>query len=94
MNSLFFPSAQWEKILALDEKTAKGRAFLLLRSRGWTEGERLAQVCGFDYRTRCSRLRDLGIPVEAEPSAHSPCFLYRIPPAFIDEYEYRRRKSA
>jgi hypothetical protein len=94
VNSLFFPTAQWEKILALDEKTAKGRAFLLLRSRGWTEGERLAQISGFDYRTRINRLRDLGIPVESVPSAHSPCYLYRIPLTFIDEYEIRRRKSA
>jgi hypothetical protein len=82
-----FPSAKWPEILALSSATAKGRAFHLMRSRGWTEGERLAQVAGFDYRTRCSRLRDLGVPVETMPSSESPCYLFRIPTAFLMAYE-------
>jgi biotin operon repressor len=92
--SLFFPTARWPAILRLDSDTAKGRVFLALRSGGWISGERLADVGGFDFRTRASRLRDLGIPVETEPSKTSPCYRYRIPPAFIDEYEWRRRKIA
>ena len=88
-----FPLAKWPEILALSSATAKGRAFHLLRSRGWTEGERLAQVAGFDYRTRCSRLRDLGVPVETMPSDSSPCYLFRIPTAFLLAYEEKEREK-
>lgn len=87
-----YKEAKWPEILALGETTAKGRAFHLLRSRGWTEGERLAQVAGFDYRTRCSRLRDLGVPVETMPSVDSPCYLFRIPHTFLMVYEEKLRE--
>ena len=91
-----FSNAKWPEILALDHTTAKGRAFNRLRFGGWYSGESLAQVAGFDYRTRCSRLRDLGIPVETTPSGNSPCYLYRIPTAFLMalEEKQRERKSA
>ena len=89
-----YPLAQWDKILQLrNQDTAKARAFNLLRTRGWTEGERLAEVAGFDFRTRCSRLRDLGIPVETTASDHSPCYLYRIPRVFLMAFEEKEREK-
>ena len=87
-----FPNAKWTEILALSDATAKGRVFSALRFGTWVSGERLAQVGGFDFRTRCSRLRDLGIPVETKPSSESPCYLYRIPLAFLFAYSEKTRE--
>jgi hypothetical protein len=91
-----FPDAKWPEILALNEATAKGRVFHALRFGTWIPGERLAQVGGFDYRTRVSRLRDLEIPVEALPQADSPCYRFRIPTTFLMAYgeKLRERSSA
>ena len=91
-----FPSAKWAEILALSHTTAKGRAFNRLRFGGWHSGESLAQVAGFDYRTRCSRLRDLGVPVETAPQKDSPCYQFRIPTAFLMAYgeKLRERRTA
>jgi hypothetical protein len=87
-----FPSAKWAEILALSSATAKGRVFHELRFGRWVAGERLAQVGGFDYRTRVSRLRDLEIPVEAVPQKESPCYQFRIPTAFLMAYEEKLRE--
>jgi len=90
--SLFAPGAKWDRILRLDSTTAKGRCFYALLSGGWIPGERLAEVAGFDYRTRAARLRDLGVPIETRPSETSPCYLYRIGQNFLIEYEWKRRE--
>ena len=91
-----FPSAKWPEILALSSATAKGRVFHALRFGTWVSGEQLAQVGGFDYRTRVSRLRDLQVPVEAVPQRDSPCYQFRIPSAFLMAYEEmtRQRRTA
>jgi hypothetical protein len=91
-----FPNAKWPEILGLNEATSKGRVFHALRFGTWIPGERLAQVGGFDYRTRVSRLRDLDIPVEAVPQMDSPCYQFRIPTAFLMAYQekLRERRSA
>jgi hypothetical protein len=88
-----FPSAKWPAILALGNATAKGRVFNALRYGTWVPGERLAQVGGYDYRTRASRLRDLGIPVEAVPQQDSPCYQFRIPSVFLMAYEEMTRQG-
>ena len=85
-----FPNARWPEILALNTSTAKGRTFHALRPGAWVRGEDLARVAGFDYRTRASRLRDLGVPVEAEPQEDSPCYRFRIPTTFLMAYEEMR----
>ena len=87
-----FPDAKWPEIMALNEATAKGRVFHALRFGTWIPGERLAQVGGFDYRTRASRLRDLGVPVETEPQSDSPCYQFRIPATFLMAYQEKLRE--
>ena len=88
-----FPNAHWTKILDLNDRTAKGRAFRLLEHGNWVPGEQLADVAGFDYRTRCSRLRDLGVPVESRASENSACHLFRIPRTFLLVLEEKRREK-
>lgn len=91
-----FPTAKWPEILALNSSTAKGRTFHALRPGLWVRGEDLARVAGFDYRTRCSRLRDLGVPVESRSVTDSPCYQFRISSTFLMAYEEMRnqRRSA
>jgi len=84
-----FPNARWTKILELrDQDTAKARVFRTLLSGGWVPGEKLeAAGGGWDFRSRCARLRDLGIPVESRPSqVGRACHEFRIPEMFLMAY--------
>jgi hypothetical protein len=90
-----FPSAKWPEILALrDQDTRKAKAFRALRFGNWTPGEQLeAAGCGWDFRTRVARLRDLGIPVESRPSPTGrACNEFRISTAFLMALEEKQRE--
>jgi hypothetical protein len=91
-----FPSAQWDKILALrSQDTAKARVFRTLIPGGWVPGERLeAAGGGWDFRSRCARLRDLGVPVESRTSqVDRACHEYHIPQTFLLAYEEKEREK-
>ncbi|MCL5884707.1 MAG: hypothetical protein M1377_05120 [Deltaproteobacteria bacterium] len=90
-----FPLAKWDKILALrNQDTAKAKVFRALLSGGWIPGEKLeAAGGGWDFRTRASRLRDLGIPVESRSVTESPCNQYRIPQAFLLAFQEKERQK-
>jgi hypothetical protein len=91
----FDPSqARWDKILALRDDSAAGRAFQhLLRWKA--PATRLADpdVAGLDYRRRIHELRQLGVPVVNKPISGKPYDEYSLPPEFVAEY-WRRRRSA
>jgi hypothetical protein len=95
-----YPEAKWDKILALkDQDTAKAKTFRALLPGGRVPGERLVSLgCGYDYRTRVSRLRDLGIPVKCDDSKEeSSCGVFYIDQAFLLAYgqqERAKRRSA
>jgi hypothetical protein len=95
-----FPNAQWDKILQLrDQDTAKARVFRTLLPGGWVPGERLeAAGGGWDFRSRCARLRDLGVPVESRTSqVGRACHEFRIPEMFLlahAEKDNERRRTA
>jgi len=84
-----FPDAKWPEILALrDQDTRKAKVFRALIPGGWVPGNRLeAAGGGWDFRTRVSRIRDLGVPVESKSSQVSECHDYRIPEIFLMAYE-------
>ena len=91
-----YPLAQWDKILALrSQDTAKARVFRTLLPGGWIPGERLeAAGGGWDFRTRVSRIRDLGVPIETRPSqVDRACSEYAIPKAFLLAYEEKERQK-
>jgi hypothetical protein len=94
-----FPSAKWPEILALlDQDTRKAKVFRRLLPGGWVPGALLeAAGGGWDYRSRCARLRDLGVPVESRPSRTSSCHEFRIPEIFLlahTEKDNERRRTA
>jgi hypothetical protein len=93
-----FPDAKWAEILALrDQDTRKAKVFRALSYGGWIPGQHLVDVGGgYDARTRCSRLEDLGIPIESRPSKTSTLYERRIPEMFLMAYEekLRERRSA
>ena len=93
-----FPKAKWPEILALqDQDTRKAKVFRALSYGGWIPGQHLVDVGGgYDARTRCSRLEDLGIPVESRPSKTSTLYERRIPEMFLMAYEEmtRQRRTA
>jgi len=93
-----FHDAKWPEILALrDQDTRKAKVFRRLLPGGWVPGALLeAAGGGWDYRSRCARLRDLGVPVESRPSKTSSCHEFRIPEIFLMAFEEmsRQRRSA
>lgn len=91
-----YRDAQWDKILALrNQDTAKARTFRALIPGGRVPGEKLVALrCGFDYRTRVSRLRELGIPIECEDSEEdSSCGVFHIPQTFLLAFEEKEREK-
>ena len=93
-----YPLAQWDKILQLQaQDTRKAKVFRALSYGGWIPGQHLVDIGGgYDARTRCSRLEDLGIPIESRPSKTSTLFERRIPEMFLMAYQekLRERRSA
>jgi hypothetical protein len=93
-----FPQAKWPEILALrNQDTRKAKVFRRLLPGGWIPGALLeAAGGGWDYRSRCARLRDLGVPVESRPSKTSSCHEFRIPEMFLCAHEEmtRQRRTA
>jgi hypothetical protein len=94
-----FPNAKWPEILALQgQDTRKAKVFRRLLPGGWVPGALLeATGGGWDYRSRCARLRDLVVPVESRPSKTSSCHEFKIPELFLlahAEMENERRRTA
>jgi hypothetical protein len=93
-----FPQAKWTEILALQgQDTRKAKVFRALSYGGWIPGQHLVDIGGgYDARTRCSRLEDLGIPIESRPSKTSTLYERRIPEMFLMAYEEKlnERRSA
>jgi hypothetical protein len=89
-----YPLAQWDKILALrDQDTRKAKVFRALSYGGWIPGQHLVDVGGgYDARTRCSRLEDLGVPIESRPSKTSTLYERRIPTAFLLAHAEKERQ--
>jgi hypothetical protein len=80
------PPPDWTRINALDRTTEKGRMFheLVSADGQWVHGTTLCdRGCGYDFRSRGARLRDIGVPVETRPAEYSPVYEYRIEPSFI-----------
>ena len=95
---MVLPPPNWSRISALKgQLTAKARIFRALSSGGWIPGKYLSDVGGtLDPRTRCARLRDLGLPVESRPSKTSALYEFRIRPDFLDKLDAatQERKTA
>jgi hypothetical protein len=69
--------------------------FRALLPGGWIPGEKLeAAGGGWDFRTRVSRIRDLGVPIESrESQVDRACREYNIPTAFLLAYEEKVREK-
>lgn len=89
-----YSTAQWDRILLLDVKTAAGRAFRHLLSFHLTAVDLARpEIAGLDYRRRIYELRAMGIPIASDPVEGKPFRSYFIPHDFVSEY-WRRRKTA
>jgi len=85
---------QWDKVLALRDDSAVGRAFRhLIRWKASAVDLARPEIAGLDYRRRLTDLRKLGIPIITEPIEGKPYHRYSLPPDFVAKYWQRRRAA-
>jgi hypothetical protein len=91
------PPPDWGKIFALDHTTEKGKMFHILVAAGgnWVHGKSLCDYgCGYDFRTRGARLRDIGVPVYSRSVPYSNVHEYRIEPWFFTAWAVAKEAVA